>query len=62
MLTFYLWKEINENFSWSYSLDIYETFWNVLAGIVFTPIFVLLDIILSPIEIISLIIYKRMNK
>lgn len=62
MLVICLWKCVIEEIEWRYNLDIIEMFWNLIIGIFFTIPILLLDIITSPIEIITLIVYKILKK
>lgn len=61
MLTYYLWEDTIYKFrnpSWSGKPYFFEIFIKTL----FTPIFILLDIFFSPMEIISAIIYKILDR
>lgn len=61
MLTYYLWENTIykfENPFWESEPYLFEVFVKTL----FTPIFILLDIFFSPVEIVSAIIYKILER
>ena len=62
MLIICLWKYVIEEIDWMYKLNIIELLWNLIIGIFFTIPVLWLDIVLAPIELITLIVYKILKK
>ena len=62
MLIICLWKYVIEEIDWMYKLNIIELLWNLIIGIFLTIPVLWLDIVLAPIELITLIVYKILKK
>lgn len=62
MIVFQVWKEIIEEISESYKIEMWEIFYNITGGIVLTILFLPCGIVLSPFELITLIVYKILKR